>query len=69
MTLYDEELDLSSNKIKNMEVTISEMQDIISSLNHELKETQKFLIKLAHNQAEITKRVSMWPYVAVPKEE
>ena len=32
-----------------------------------MRETQKFLVKLAHNQAEISKRISQWPYIAVER--
>ena len=67
MGYYDEDLDMTNNKIKHIESSVAELQDSILQLMHELKETQKFLIKLAHNQGEITKRVSMWPYIAVPE--
>lgn len=68
MDYFEEELDLTNSKIKNIEINISELQDSILSLASELKQTQQFLIKLAHNQAEITKRVTMWPYIAVADE-
>jgi hypothetical protein len=32
-----------------------------------MRETQRFLVKLAQNQAEITKRISQWPYIAVER--
>jgi len=66
MDYYEDELDLTSGKIKNLEISIAELQDSILSLANELKETQRFLIKLAQNQGEVTKRVTMWPYIAVP---
>ena len=69
MEYFEEELDLTNSKIKHIEITISEVQDAVMNLSHELKETQKFLIKLAQNQAEITKRVTMWPYIAVPEDD
>ena len=68
MDYFEEELDLTNNKIRNVEESISEMQAAIMDLATELKQTQQFLIKLAHNQAEITKRVTMWPYIAVPED-
>ncbi len=34
-------------------------------LSEQIKETQRYLIKLAHNQSEIAKRVSTWPFIAV----
>ena len=68
MDYFEEELDLTNSKIRNVEQVISEMQAAIMDLATELKQTQQFLIKLAHNQAEITKRVTMWPYIAVPED-
>ena len=63
------ELELANLKIKELEMLLSETQGVIYTLSAELKETQKYLIKLAHNQAELTKRISMWPYVPVPERE
>lgn len=68
MDYFEEELDLTNNKIRNLEINIAELQDSVSELAVELKTTQQFLIKLAHNQAEITKRVTLWPYIAVPED-
>lgn len=68
MDYFEEELDLTNNKIRNVEESISEMQAAIMDLATELKQTQQFLIKLAHNQAEITKRVTKWPFIAVPED-
>ena len=42
------------------------MHENIVQLSEQIKQTQTFLIKMAQNQAEITKRVSLWPYIAVP---
>lgn len=63
------ELELLEHRIKTSEVSLSEMQDVILTLSGEMKETQKYLIKLAHSQAELTKRVSMWPYVSVAEKK
>ncbi len=67
MQLYEEELDLINNRIIELEKNICVMQENITTLSEHLKETQRFMIKLAHNQTEITKRVSQWPFVAVQK--
>lgn len=69
MDYFEEELDLTNSKIRNMEIVIAELQDTNIQLLTELKQTQQFLIKLAHNQAEITKRVTMWPFIAIPEDD
>jgi hypothetical protein len=34
-----------------------------------IKETQRYLIKLAKNQQELTRRISSWPYIVVSNED
>lgn len=65
MKEYYEELDLSKNRIIEMEKNMAVMQENLLTIADQIKETQVFLIKLAKNQGEISKRVSMWPYIAV----
>lgn len=62
----EEQLDLTKSRIIELEKHISVMHENIVQLSEQIKETQRFLIKMAQNQAEITKRVSLWPYIAVP---
>lgn len=62
----EEQLDLTKTKIIELEKSLSIMHDNIVQLSEQIKQTQTFLIKMAQNQAEITKRVSLWPYIAVP---
>jgi len=62
-------LDISAQKIKNLEKEVADIQNIVYNLNESLKETQRYLIKLAQNQKEVTKRVSQWPYILVEKNE
>jgi hypothetical protein len=45
------------------------MQGNIYTLSEQVKEIQKYLIMLAKNQGEITKKVSHWPFIAVPTKE
>lgn len=65
MQYTEEELDLARSKIKLLEENVADLQDAITHYADQLKETQRFLIKLAHNQSEITKRVTHWPYIVV----
>jgi phage shock protein A len=68
MDYFEEELDLTNSKIRNVEESLADIQAAVMDLATELKQTQQFLIKLAHNQAEITKRVTKWPFIAVPED-
>lgn len=65
----ENELDISAQKIKNLEKEVADMQNVIYSLSESLKETQRYLVKLAHNQSEVTKRISQWPYIVVERSE
>ena len=65
MDLSEEKLDLNLNKIKQLEIDITILNDNVNVLHDQMKEMQRFIIKLTHNQSEITKRLSAWPYIAV----
>lgn len=69
MNYLEEDMDTTKGRIIEIEKNIAVLQENISALSEHLKETQKFLMKLAHNQAEVTKRISSWPYIAVAKED
>lgn len=66
---YEEQLDITNSKIKELEKNIAVMHENIMTVAEQIKETQLFLVKLAKNQSELTKRVSQWPYIAVSKEQ
>jgi len=66
MQYYDQQLQTLNNKIKEMENSISFLQDSVLDLSMHLKETQSYLIKLSHNQSETADRVTMWPFVTMP---
>lgn len=69
MDYLEEDLDLTKQRIKNLEIQISANMDSIQELTESLKETQRYLVKLAHNQMELTKRFSKWPYLVVHDNE
>lgn len=63
---YSEELlDTTNARITEIEKSICVLQDNITHVSEHIRETQKYLIKLAHHQAEIAKRISSWPFIAV----
>ena len=65
MKFTEEQLDLSESRITEIEKSICIMQDSMTELSEHIRETQRYLIKLAHHQSEITKRISAWPFIAV----
>lgn len=63
---YSEELlDTTNARITEIEKSICVLQDNITHVSEHIRETQKYLIKLAHHQSEIAKRISTWPFIAV----
>lgn len=63
---YSEDLlEISNTRITEVEKSICILQDNLTQVSEHIRETQKYLIKLAHHQAEITKRMSAWPFIAV----
>lgn len=72
MRLSDDDLDITAQKINHIENDINHLKeqinlvmDNLSDQMASLKETQRYLIKLAQNQQELTKRISTWPYIVV----
>jgi len=65
MQYLEEELDVNSQKIKQLEQELESTREILQHTIESLKETQRYLMKLAYNQAEVTKKISTWPYIAV----
>ena len=51
--------------MRRLENDISSLQDSILQTQESLKETQRYLIKLAHQQAETNKRLMSWPYLKI----
>ena len=65
MKFTEDQLDLSVSRMMEIEKSICIMQDSMTELSEHIRETQRYLIKLAHHQSEITKRISAWPFIAV----
>ena len=65
MQSLDAELVQSNKKIKKLEENITMLQEVISQQQETMLETQRYLIKLAHGQQELSKRVLSWPYVRI----
>jgi len=67
MTSLEDDLDLVQSRIIEIEKSITMLNENCQHLADHIKETQRFLVRLAHNQAEISKRISQWPYIAVER--
>lgn len=65
MQYSEESLDVTIQKIVDLEKNICIIQENITTLSEQIRETQRYLIKMAHNQSELAKRVSTWPYIPV----
>lgn len=65
MQSLEHDLDITTQKIINLEEQLQETRELLMHTIDSLKETQRYLMKMARNQAEITKRVSLWPYIAI----
>lgn len=65
----EQELDTVLGRLIEMEKDIVILQENQMTLSEQLKETQKYLIKMAKNQSEISKRIHAWPFIAVERGE
>ncbi len=65
MDCFEQDLDSTKQRIKDLENMLTFHQENIRELSESLKETQRYLIKLARNQQELTKRITQWPYIVV----
>jgi len=66
----EQELDIVLGRMSEIEKNIIILQENQMTISEQLKETQKFLVKIARNQHEISKRITQWPYIAVePRED
>jgi hypothetical protein len=65
MQSLDEELVDSKKKIKKLEENVAIMQELLMQQQNAITETQRYLIKVAHGQKELSKRILSWPYLKV----
>lgn len=66
----EEELDIVLGRIAEIEKNLIILQENQMTIADQLKETQKYLVRIAKSQAEMSKRITQWPYIAVePRED
>lgn len=61
----EKNLDIDKQHIAVLEEEFYKQRELLLQTIDSLKETQRYLVKLAQNQAEVTKRISEWPYIVV----
>jgi TolA-binding protein len=66
MQSTEDELTTSNKRIKSLEENISRMQELLVRQQESITETQRYLIKVAHGQQELSKRVLSWPFIKIP---
>lgn len=71
----DQDLSTEEQKILHLEQLVMElqeqqivMQENMTSMMMSIKETQRYLLKIAQNQQELNKRVGQWPYLNISNE-
>ena len=65
MESLDNELE-TQNRFKKLEEDLVRMQELLVYQQEAIKDTQRYLIKVARGQQELSKRLLAWPYVKVP---
>jgi hypothetical protein len=56
---------VTAQKINNLEKELDITRHLLEQAILSLKETQRYLMKLAYTQADLTKKVSTWPFITV----
>jgi len=69
MESLEEDLTVVKKRIKDLEMQIAIMLSNLEEISENIRDTHRYLAKLAHNQMELTKRVSQWPYIVVNNQE
>ena len=62
------DLNLTDRKIRDLELELIITKELLTSCIGSVKETQRFLMKLAANQQELTRRVATWPFIVIPSD-
>ena len=69
MDSLEHDLDIVQGRLSEMEKRLSIIQERQNDIVVHINQTQFFLMKLARNHSEITKRMKNWPFIAVENEQ
>lgn len=62
-----EEYDSLIAKMDNLEKEVIDIHERYLTVAESIREMQKYMVKMAQNQAQIATQVSHWPYIVVEK--
>lgn len=61
--------EVQTERIRQLEDQVEHLYASIRQIEEVLKDAQKVIVKIATSQQQIIERVSMWPYVAIDKND
>jgi hypothetical protein len=62
-----EEYDNLVAKMDNLEKEVIDIHERYLTVAETLREMQRYMVKMAQNQAQIAQQISLWPYIVVEK--
>ena len=62
-----EEFDVLQTKLETLEKEVIDIHERYLTVAESIREMQKYMVKMAQNQARIATQVSDWPYIVVEK--
>lgn len=60
-----EDFDGLQNKLNTLEKEVIDIHERYLTVSESIREMQKYMIKMAQNQAQIANQISHWPYIVV----
>lgn len=62
-----EEYDLLQTKLDTLEKEVIDIHERYLTVAESIREMQRYMVKMAQNQAQIANQLSHWPYIVVEK--
>lgn len=62
-----EEFDVLQTKLDSLEKEVIDIHERYLTVAESIREIQKYMVKMAQNQAHIAHQLSQWPYIVVEK--
>ena len=64
-----EEFDLLQNKLVTLEKEVIDIHERYLTVAESIREMQRYMVRMAQNQAHIAHQISHWPYIVVDKKD
>lgn len=62
-----EDFDLLHTKLNTLEKEVIDIHERYLTVAESIREMQRYMVKMAQNQAQIASQLSHWPYIVVEK--